>query len=166
MSRTIEIRGLSDAQCDALKAEADAAGLKFFDHCRNKLLAGLTFPKAEIVSQAMRQTGRRPTTAQAAPAAPSSDEDRFARLETMMMHLADTVQQLANNPAVVVEAAPVDVEDIVGEALANVAEGEAFDEGYAATPGDGARHVGTRRPKPLHGGSVPRHVAGLFPAGG
>lgn len=148
MSREVTVR-LTDEQCDALKAEADAAGVKFFDHCRAKLLANMTAP-VRALSQ------RKPVAARPA------EDDRIGRLEAMMAQMGEAIAKLAH-PAAVVEpaAAGGDVDDIVGEALAHVQAqpDQGFDRGYADRSGDGVRHLGTRKPLPLTGG-LPRHLAG------
>jgi hypothetical protein len=48
MGKSIEIR-LSDAQYAALSAEADAAGVPFFGHCRAKLVANMTAAQPSLI---------------------------------------------------------------------------------------------------------------------
>jgi hypothetical protein len=153
---------LTDEQCEALQAEADAAGVKFFDHCRSKLLANMAIPVR--------------TPPQHRPAArPPAAEDRIGRLEAMMAQLSEAIVKLAH-PAVVVEPVSIvqatEVDDLVGDALVQISAEEAggqpsafqpldqpFDRGYPDRSGDGIRHLGPRRPLPLTAG-LPRHLAG------
>lgn len=187
MSRTIEIRGLTDAQCDALKAEAEAHGLKFFDHCRAKLLSGIAASASPAVLKAPaadpkmmraleRQLDRPLVRGLGAP-----EEDRIGRLEAMMVQMGETLAALAH-PAVAVEGAPAaqvdQMNDLVADALVQIPAEEAagqsstfqfgqpFDRGYPDRSGDGVRHLGARRPLPLAGGTMPRHLAGLLPGQG
>lgn len=171
MSRTIEIRGLTDAQCDALADEAKARGVKFFDHCRDRLLANLTVAAPPAY-------GRGPAL-QAAPLMRQENakvkvevagDDRIGRLEAMMAQMAETVNLLAVNPSVVVGTQPVadggevdiDLDDVIGQSLA-VAEREGLTvvEREQPAASGGVRHVGTRRPAPFSVNSVPQHLRNL-----
>lgn len=121
MSKPIEIR-LSDAQCAALAAEAEAAGLRFFDHCRAKLLAGMSLlvdlPLIDAKGRQQPQRSRTPLPPMQPPfargevspllrsetsavrdrnvvieAAPESD--RIDRLEALVMRMAETFSNVA-----------------------------------------------------------------------
>lgn len=150
MSREVTVR-LTDEQCDALKAEADAAGVKFFDHCRAKLLANMTAPV------------RAPSQRKGVAARPAED-DRIGRLEAMMAQMGEALDRLAHPVAAArQDAAEINVDDIVGDVLTHLPSDEPRDgghyRGYPDRSGDGVRHLGTRKPLPLTG-SLPRHLAG------
>lgn len=172
MSKEISIK-LSDAQADALAEEAKAMGLKFFDHCRNKLLAGTTVPASE-----QRSYGRGPV-AKVLPAlerenaratAAAQENDRLDRLEAMMLEMGRAIQNLAHPAAVYEQAAPdldpdvmVDTNDMVSRALDDAERSglTAVDRGPPQASGS-VRHVGTRRPSPFSVGSQPRHLSQAF----
>jgi hypothetical protein len=138
---------LTDEQCDALKAEADAAGVKFFDHCRAKLLANMTMPARPPLQ-------RKPVEARPA------EDDRIGRLEAMMAQMGEVLDRLAHPVAAArQDAAEINVDDVVGGVLAQLQPDEPLDRGYPDRSGDGVRHLGTRKPLPLTGG-LPRHLAG------
>src|SRR6185437_5604581 len=113
MSRELKIT-LSDEQCDALAVEAKQNGLKFFDHCRAKLAAGLESAPLERapVAKPVQSTAMKPAGAQ---------PDRLDRLEAMMLQLADAVQggALAKPVPEPVEyhGPEIDVADVIGDAL-------------------------------------------------
>src|SRR5215468_3835785 len=117
MSRKIEIH-LTEAQADALAQEASAKGVKFFDHCRNKLLAGMTtlpvdtgrqqpLTAREVAIDATRR-GKSVAVEQ-----PRNEADRLDRLEDAVGQIlqalrANVVGHGAEGP---VEYAPVDMDD-------------------------------------------------------
>lgn len=173
MSRTIEIRGLSDAQCDALAEEAKAAGRKFYDHCRLKLLAGMTVAVRPIFQPGETTPDPRLFERPTAPERPQiqfdrAEASRLNRLEAMMAQMGETLQLLASNPVQLVQAEPetdnpeIDVDDVIGQSLA-VAEREGLTvvEREAPAVSGGVRHVGQRRPAPFSVNSVPQHLRNL-----
>ncbi|MET4341967.1 hypothetical protein [Bradyrhizobium sp. RT9a] len=172
MSRTIEIRGLSDAQCDALAGEAKAAGLKFYDHCRGKLLANTT------VAVPQPAYGRGPAMLElpavrrenAKVAAEVQETDRIGRLEAMMAQMGETLQLLASNPMYLVaepelpeaDNPEVDVDDVIGQSLqAAERQGLTAVEREEPAQAGGVRHIGQRRPAPYSVNAVPQHLRGL-----
>lgn len=171
MSRPIEIR-LADEQCDALKAEADAAGVRFFDHCRAKLLAGLTTkPRHVEVKEVPPGPVEHASVRRKVSEPEAIADDRLARLERAVLNLADMVMPLVlrtpeerqSRQDVTAHDLAIDPDDIVGQALAQAEQQpDGFDRGYAEVPGDGIRHVGARRPQPLTvAAGAPAHLAGL-----
>lgn len=169
MSKTIEIM-LSDAQWDTISKEADAAGVKFFAHCRNKLMATVTTPPP------LEVYGRSPAM-QALPKLKRENErvkaevlqpDRIDRLEALVLGLAETVnnalaQPQAYEPEPYQPEADVDIDDIVNASL-----GEAERQGLTALDREpavhgagGVRHVGSRPPSPFSPATQPRHLNGL-----
>lgn len=182
MSRTIEIRGLTDAQCDALKTEADAQGIKFYELCRLKLLAGIASFRQYDGGKPVERLPPVPTYGRApamvdlpivraenqSVAAEIKEGDRMDRLEAMMARLGETVMQLAGGAGALPREMPeqgeeveIDLNDVVQNSLT-----EADRQGYAVEReaplvAGGVRHVGARRPMPLTAGTVPRHLQNL-----
>jgi hypothetical protein len=169
MSRKIEIH-LGEAQADALAQEASAKGVKFFDHCRNKLLAGMTLPMdtgrqqpltaREVAVDATRGTGKSVAVEQ-----PRNEADRLDRLEDAVGQIlqalrANVVGHGAEGP---VEYDPVDMDDVVNRSLAE-ADRQSLTiierEPLRANAG-GVRHVGTRQPTPMTVATTPTHLRGL-----
>lgn len=169
MSRTIEIRGLNDAQCEALAEEAKAAGHKFYDHCRNKLLANTTvaMPVAWVSGEVSPTLQRHvPEAKRVTRLAP--EPDRIGRLEEMMARMGETLQLLASNPAQLVQPEPVadeadiDVDDVIGQSLAMAEEqGLTVIEREEPAQNGGVRHIGQRRPAPYSVHTVPTHLRNL-----
>lgn len=166
MSKEISIK-LSDAQADALAEEANKAGLKYFDHCRAKLLAGLGQP----VHNGRQQVDVREPRSKVLK---SDADQRIDRLEAMMLDLGRAIQDIANPArghdhglpdavADFADATPVDTDDMVSQALVDAERAglTAVDRG-PPQPAGGVRHVGTRRPSPFSVGSQPRHLAQAF----
>lgn len=172
MSREIKIH-LPENQCDALAAEAKAAGRSFFDHCRVKLLANTGTPVIQP-TKLKAFVGQGETLQDHVPDAGTWDNDggmgvepaegsRIDRLEAMMMQMADAINNLAN-PQHLVEAEPlgdVDVNDVINQSLEGV-EMMPVEREQMPTQSMGVRPVGQRMVSRLHVG-VPGHVAGLFP---
>jgi hypothetical protein len=170
MSRKIEIH-LSEAQADALAQEASAKGVKFFDHCRNKQLAGTTtlpmdagrqqpLTARELAVDATRWTGKSVAVEQ-----PRNEADRLDRLEDAVGQIlqalrANVVGHGGEGPA---EYDQVDMDDVVNRSLAE-ADRQSLTiierEPLRANAG-GVRHVGTRQPTPMTVATTPSHLRGL-----
>lgn len=183
MSRTLKIEGLSDAQCDALAEEAKAAGRKFYDHCRDKLLANMTVAVPQQRGPVVNETGFR-RVSQGTPPQPMfvsgevspalvrdervPEPDRIGRLEALMAQMGETLNLFASNPAHLVQHEPVadnpeiDVDDVIGESLrAAEQQGLTMVEREAPAQAGGVRHIGQRRPAPFSVNSVPQHLRNL-----
>lgn len=169
MSRELKIT-LSDEQCDALAAEAKYAGLRFFDHCRAKLLNDMAIPLLPMPNETLHrayaaQINRPYPLPKLGDAARDADESRLDRLETMMTRMAEIVQGLAEGGQSTTHesAEPVDVDDVISGAL-DAAEHVAVQERTQPDPQfeTGVRHVGTRPPAPFSGRNVPNHLRNAF----
>jgi hypothetical protein len=163
MSRDLKIM-LTEDQCDALAEEARAAGLKFFDHCRAKLLAGLAQPVQIVSVGAVTRTGNeQPYGRSPAMDALARPDDRLDRLEAMIMQLADAIQ---GQPIAQPMAADsnIDVDDVISGALSN-ADQQMLVQPELPQESVGVRHVGTRPPAPYSGRQMPRHLQNLLPGG-
>jgi hypothetical protein len=158
MSKEIKIN-LSDAQADALAREAEGAGLKFFDHCRAKLMAGIGQP-ARIERQ---PASRALVTKSVEPM------DRIDRLEAMMAQLAGAIERIGAPVDPYADGQPeepevaVDTDDMISRALGEAErQGLMVDREAPAPTSGGVRHVGHRPPSRYSVGGQPRHLNDAF----
>jgi hypothetical protein len=170
VSRTLKIEGLSDAQCDALADEAKAAGRKFYDHCRDKLLANMATaaPQPSYGRAPAMLDAPAPRREAVKAAVQVAETDRIGRLEVMMAQMGETLNLLASNPAQLMQAEPlvdnpeIDVDDVIGQSLAAAEQaGLTVVEREERAQDGGVRHVGSRRPAPFSVNAVPHHLRNL-----
>lgn len=165
MSKVIEIR-LSDAQHAALTAAIEASGEKFFDYCRNRLMAGTHLPTIQAAPPArveeqrayFRQLDRHLSPSLGGGAKP----DRLDRLEALVMRLAEAVEgRAATETEEPIADGDVDIDDVVDQSL-NEAEQAGLTRmaEQTAAPSHGVRHVGTR-PRMPYTGPAPAHLRGI-----
>jgi hypothetical protein len=164
MIKTIEIK-LSEAQHAALAAAAKAAGKKFYDHCRDQLLARVTTaPEREMATKSRGEFDHLNARGEEVYVGIADVKpDRMDRLEEMVARLATAVDALAGVPREEPqEEIDIDIDDVVGRSLS-----EAESQGLTAIPeqveapsGNGVRHVGTR-PRMPYTGPAPAHLRGI-----
>jgi hypothetical protein len=145
-------------------------GVKFFDHCRNKLLAGMTTlpvdtgrqqhptPRAVAVEAPRR-------TVKVAVEQPRNEADRLDRLEDAVGQILQALQGnvVGHGAEGPVAYDPVDMADVVNRSLAE-ADRQSLTiierEPLRANAG-GVRHLGTRQPTPMTVATTPSHLRGL-----
>jgi hypothetical protein len=109
---------LSQAQCDALAEEAKAKGVRFFDHCRDKLLADTTERPRESTAAVEHAYAKA-----VADGARNTDPmvDRMDRLERMIQNIGDVVQSFAfvqDEPAHEAAGTQTDMEAMIQSRMA------------------------------------------------
>lgn len=178
MGRTVEIK-LNDAQYAALSAQVEASGQRFYDYCRNKLMADLSpYGRSPVMEALPRIKANNDWAARFnadndATLEKLCDGDRIARVEKTLAKLVD---HILAQPGVVrtidagaeghhVPMTLIDVDSMVESTLADAEQQGLTEPRYSEADHEfavtGVRSVGPRRAPPYSPGTQPSHLRSM-----